>query len=338
MDAQMFDDLEGAFDGMEDNYRIPISIPLDDEANLDRVCPSNNCGHTFKVLFDDWEAKVLDDCAYCPVCRHAAQPTEFNTPELDEYVAQVAQNFAAGLIDQAMEDVARGFNRSQPRNEFVKMSMSYHPGLRPIILPVQAAEAMRQKFECEECGCQYSSLGAAFFCPACGHNSAKSTFDQCIVHVRNTLATLDAIASTIAEGIDDDAATTFLRVTQESLLCRLVSAFQRLAETQFDQLPNRSQFKPRRNVFQNLPESSDLWQQAGKRRYDDILNERDHGDLVTLFQQRHLLEHREGIVDQAYLDNSGDVTYAIGQKLVISKARVERLTDLVESLATELRK
>jgi hypothetical protein len=333
----MFEDLENALRGLEQTVRIPISIPLDDAGYFDRICPDGNCRHEFKVLFEDWEAKVPEERAYCPVCRHESDPTEFNTAELKAYIADVAQAYAAGLIDQTMSEAAEAFNRSQPRNSFISMSMSYEPGAALIVLPATAADAMRQKFVCETCGCRYASIGAAFFCPACGHNSAQTTFDQTLSLVRNNLATLDTIAGTIADHSDLDMAKDFRRELLEASIGRLVSAFQRLSEAIFDQLPNRSQFNPRRNVFQNIQESSDLWQQAGKDRYEDVLDPKEFRDFTILFQRRHLLQHREGVVDQAYIDKSGDRAYALGQRIVVSPNDVQRLADITQKLAQHLR-
>jgi hypothetical protein len=59
-------------------------------------------------------------------------------------------------------------------------------------------------------------------------------------------------------------------------------------------------------------------------------------DLRRLFQQRHLLAHCEGIVDQEYIDKSGDQTYAVGQRLVIKSDAVGRLLALLEKLSTRL--
>ena len=56
-------------------------------------------------------------------------------------------------------------------------------------------------------------------------------------------------------------------------------------------------------------------------------------ELQLFFQQRHLLAHREGIVDQDYITKSGDRSYAIGQKLVIKNQAINRLAELVEKLA-----
>jgi len=55
-----------------------------------------------------------------------------------------------------------------------------------------------------------------------------------------------------------------------------------------------------------------------------------------LLSEAHLLAHREGIVDQEYLDRTRDTTYRVGQKLVIKNWAVTRLADLVERLASHL--
>jgi hypothetical protein len=61
-------------------------------------------------------------------------------------------------------------------------------------------------------------------------------------------------------------------------------------------------------------------------------------DLLRLIQQRHLLAHSEGIVDQDYINKSGDKTYAVGQRLVIQETTVVRTAYLVSKLVEELRK
>ena len=145
----MFDDIERMLGGLENTIRIPISIPLDDDGNLDRLCPHPQCRHAFKVLFDDWEAKVSNEKAFCPLCRHDAEPTDFNTPELDEFIGEVSLAHAAGLIDDTMSRMAQAFNATQSRNDFISVKMSYEPGGRPVLMPPEAAEQMRQKFECD---------------------------------------------------------------------------------------------------------------------------------------------------------------------------------------------
>jgi hypothetical protein len=166
---------------------VPIGIPIDNDGYFDRRCPSDACQSDFKILFEDWKNRVSDAQVFCPTCREEAEAAEWNTPDQVEYIRQVAVNRISGIIGNALSQDARDFNRRQPPG-FVQVSMAYKAGAPTLIVPISAAQALRQKFSCEQCECRYSSLGAAFFCPACGHNSAESTFTQTIEAVQKSLA------------------------------------------------------------------------------------------------------------------------------------------------------
>lgn len=284
---------------------------------------------------EDWKQKVSDAQAFCPICREEAKATEWNTPEQREYIRQIGINHIRSIIGQAFSQDAQDFNRRQ-RPGFIALSMSYKPGTPTLIIPINAAEELRQKFTCEQCGCRYFSLGAAFFCPACGHNSAESTFSQTIETVQKSLASLPAIREAVQAAADADAARNTVREILESSMGRL--AFQRLAEALFDRTPAATTTRRRKHVFQNLTEGSTLWRAATGKGYADLLIPAEMADLMRLFQQRHLLAHCEGIVDQDYITKSGDTTYAVGQRLVIRKGAVSRLAELVTKLAEEMRK
>lgn len=321
----------------QEGSKVSISLPLDNEGYFDRRCPSEACQSDFKVLFEDWKQKVSNAQVFCPVCREEAKATGWNTPEQIKYIRQVGLNHLRGIIGKALSQDAQDFNRRQ-RPGFLTISMSYKPGALPLIVPISATEELRQKFTCEQCGCRYSSLGAAFFCPACGHNSAESTFSQAIETVRKSLAALPAIRQAVETVADADAGKNTVQGILEGSMERLVGAFQRIAEVFFDRTPAVTATRRRRNVFQNLTEGSVLWRTATGKGYEDLLSPAEMADLVRLFQQRHLLAHCEGMVDQDYINKSGDTTYAIGQRIVIREGSVSRLADLVTKLAEELRK
>ena len=286
---------------------------------------------------EDWDHKVSAAQVFCPICREKAKSTEWNTPEQQEYIGQVGGSHIEGIISQALSQDADDFNRRQ-RPGFINMSMSYKPGTPTLIVPISAAEELRQKFTCEQCGCRYSSLGAAFFCPACGHNSAESTFSQTIETVQKSLAALPAIRQAVQAAADADAARNTAREILENSMGRMVGAFQRIAEALFDRTPAATTTRRRKNVFQSLPEGSALWRVATGKGYEDLLTSDEMADLVRLFQQRHKLAHCEGIVDQDYIIKSGDTTYAVGQRLVIRDGAVSRLAELVTKLTEEMRK
>jgi len=315
---------------------VPIEIPIDEEGYFDRRCPSNACQTDFKVLMEDWKVKVTDAQVFCPLCREEAKATEWNTPEQQEYIRRVGINHIRGMVGKALSQDAQDFNRRQ-RPGFINISLSYKPGARVMIIPISAADELRQKFICEQCGCNYSSLGATFFCPACGHNSAESTFYQTIEAVRKSLTALPAIRAAVQAAADADAARNTEREILENSMGRMVGAFQRIAESMFDRTPAAATMRRRKNVFQNLTEGSALWRTATGKGYEDLLTLAEMADLLRLFQQRHLLAHCEGIVDQDYITKSGDATYAIGQRLVIRETTVSRLAELIGKLTEQLR-
>lgn len=119
-------------------------------------------------------------------------------------------------------------------------------------------------------------------------------------------------------------------------LVRIWSSFQRFAEAVYLALGSDLE-KPRRNAFQNLDESNRFWLAAIGRSYPDMLTDGEHRDLVRLVQQRHVLAHQDGAVDQDYLDKSGDRRYKLGQRLVIKPPAVLRLADIVAKLSVALR-
>jgi len=333
----MFDKLLMELEKLSHGVKIPVEVSLDDEGYLDRECQAETCQAEFKVLFQDWKEKVSDEKVYCPICRYEALSNEWNTDEQGEYHKGVAVAHVQDIVHSALAEDAQRFNRAQ-RPGFIQMSMSAKRSARPTIVPVGAAKVMRQLFACEACGCRYASIGAAYFCPACGHNSAVASFDQTIAIVRQVVALTSSIRSTLAKEYGDDLAQDSIRNTLEDSLMRLVGAFQQFADALFEQMPNSSSFKRRQNIFQNLAESSSLWSNAVGKGYEDMLSAGELQELESLFQKRHLIAHRNGIVDQEYANKSGDKAYSIGQRLVVREAAIRRLADLLSKLAGELRK
>jgi len=331
----MFDDVIRKLKELERGVQISVEIPVDEEGYLDRRCPHKQCNQDFKVLIDDWKEKVSDERGYCPLCGHYEDSGKWATPEQQKYLSDYATNYVMGKLNKAFDGDVRKFNRSQPRNGWITMKMEYKPDTPKIIVPYDVAELMQQKFSCEKCQCHYSSIGASFFCPACGHNSIERDFRHAVESVEKILDSLEHIKATLIEHQDKDVAINTIRQILETSMGKLTGAFQRLMEALFNKLPQAKQISQRPNVFQNLEESSELWQKAGCKRYEDILESTQWNDLERLFQQRHLLLHCDGIVDQRYIDKSGDTSYKPGQKIIISRKSVQTLADIIKNLSKE---
>ena len=331
----MFEDLIREVGRLERGMTISVPIPEDEKGYVDRRCPSKSCRSLFKVFGSDWDEKVPDERAFCPLCRYEARSDEWATPEQNKYVKAVAMREFRKRLNGALEAGARSFNQRQ-RPGFLTFSLSVTPDRTPVFLPRAVGEIMEQAFTCETCSCRYSSIGAAFFCPACGHNSAISTFGQTLETVRHTIGAIKAIKE--AFGDSRDAAENAIRLIMEQSMGKLVGAFEHFTEALFEKVPGAPLNKVKRGSFQRLNEASGLWREALGKGYEEFLEPQEFTDLCLLFQKRHLLMHCDGVVDADYIQKSGDHDYAPGQRIVIREAHVLRLAFLVGKIRDELKK
>ena len=58
--------------------------------------------------------------------------------------------------------------------------------------------------------------------------------------------------------------------------------------------------------------------------------------IKKMVQRRHILIHNRGIVDQEYLDLSGDTTFALGERISIASAEVKRFLERVREMGLNL--
>jgi uncharacterized Zn finger protein (UPF0148 family) len=327
----MFDELLRELRRLDGTHKITVSIPSDAEGYLDRECPSPECLFGFKVHEDDWRDKVRDEEVFCPFCGHTGTSDKWLTQEQAKHIEKAAYAHVQQRIGRAMNRDAEDWNRSQPSNSFISMTMSVNSSPQQILLPPAAAEPMRLKITCPACCCRYAVIGAAFFCPACGHNAADLMLSQTIAGIRNAL---DAISNVRMAIPDKDAADTTVRLIIENGLQNAVTAFQRYAEALYVRFPSLP--AARRNAFQSLKEGSDLWNAATGKSYESYLGGSELAALTRYFQQRHLLAHRQGLVDEDYVRWTGDTTYRPGQHLVMREPAVRECLAIIEKLTSAM--
>lgn len=327
----MFRDLKRLSRQLEGTHSVSVSVELDDEGYFDRQCPKTDCEFFFKVHFEDWKDKAGHK-AVCPFCGHFANLAEWLTPEQLDHVRSIAiEHFGIPIIEALRRDADR-WNRDQPRNSLIKMTMKVEGRPLQVSLPPAAANPMQLKIECSECDCRYAVIGAAFFCPVCGNSDAEVVFQQALSTIRDSIGALGAVRLAIA---DPDTAENMVRSIIENGLQSTVTAFQRYAEVLYSRVA--PQAPPRRNVFQNVPDGSDLWFGATGKHYSDYLTPAEMATLKRSFQQRHLLAHTQGIVDENYVVLSGDSSHKVEERLVIGEATVLKFLHAVKKLAENLR-
>lgn len=318
-----------------ENLQISIPIKADADGYIDKNCPSKECLFPFKVKQDDWEHLFKDEAVYCPMCGHNAPAKSFWTTEQVENARNQGYKYLRGKIDAALEEGANDFNRRQDRNSFISMSVKVtgtHP--QHYILPISAKKEFERKLKCDECNANYAVIGSAFFCPCCGNNSVEKTFDESLSKVEIKLNNLSVIRKAI-EAISKDEAEITCRSLVETGLNDCVVAFQRFCEVTFvKEKPNE---KLSVNVFQRLEDGSKLWKGVFNEGYEDWLTAKEFIRMNTLFQRKHLLSHREGLVDEKYLQRANDSTYKLGQRIVVKANDVTELLKLIRKVVTKIR-
>jgi hypothetical protein len=332
----MFDDMLGSQGHFGRNTRVPVDLPLDKDGYLDRVCQDLQCGASFKVMYADLGGKFREGVMTCPTCGLRAPTSNWNTPAQWASIKQQALAHAQRTFGAAIQRELERFNRALSRPRIVSVSLHFEPGARVLVLPIAAAASMEQRTTCGACGCRFATIGLSFFCPACGASLTIPNFVPTMDAVAATVGALEKVSESVSETTGKDTAADAVRLVVEGCLSKVVASFQCYAEALYAGLPSDRRRDPRRNVFQNLDEGSELWNAGLGCGYGDVLSAEEVVLVRRLFQQRHLLAHRDGIVDEKYLRETGDAAYRAGQRVVVQPGDVLLLVASMKKLAAAL--
>ena len=314
-------------------YNYKIDIPVDEEGYIDKECPNQECLYQFKIFAEDWKNICKDEAIYCPRCGKTATSDKWFTTEQIEESKQRAMKSINYRIGSALEKDARIFNRKQ-KNNFIKLNMKVS-GFKKFDnnLPLSCKELIEQKVECKHCHTRYAVIGSAFYCPSCGNNSAINTFDEFIKTTYSKLNNLEKINNAI-ESKDD--ANRIIRALLESIPNDLVESIQCLSEAVYDLLPNKKKLK--KNVFQRIEDSNNLWKEATDISFENWLTEDEFEKMKIYYQRRHLLIHTNGIVDEDYLNKTNDSNYRVGERIVFDQKSALEFTNIIKKVGEGIKK
>ena len=331
----MFKNLLRELEKIKREGQVAIPINPDSKGYLDKECPNEDCLFAFKVFGDDWKEKVSDEEVHCPRCGHTAKSDCWWTTEQLKEAGQKAGQHLSGRITKAMKKDARDLRRIQSPNSFIQMSLKVKGNSNTYILPIPAIAELEQERICSNCKTRYAVVGSAFFCPCCGHNSAIETFSDTINNIVKSIKNIEVIREAVSQINKDEAENTCRSLIEKGLL-DCVSSFQRFCEVTYTNDPNAKENIPT-NAFQKLDSGGNLWTNLIGESYTDWLSVNEFKRLKILFQRRHLLQHTEGIVDQKYLDKSGDISYKLNQRIVTKERDVLELVGYVKKLYEKIK-
>ncbi len=312
---------------------IPVTIHSDEKGYFDRECPNEDCLYTFKILMKDWEEKVSDEEVHCPLCGHVDTSDKWWTQDQLEKMQEIAASWAMNYIQGELDKSFKKLARSTRNNKFIRIT--YKPGRRVTFInnPIGQREEWETEICCEKCGTHYSVIGSAYFCPCCGFNSAVNSFNDLLDSIEKMLESLREMKTMLTEKYNADSAETMCRSMLESSIGDMVSAFQKFASCKYDELSGKTS---RVNDFQIVEKGSQLFEEETGMKYSDWLSAGELAFMELMFQRRHLLEHNNGMVDQRYLDKSGDISYSLGQRIIVKEADAHSLLAVLRKLGSSI--
>jgi hypothetical protein len=316
-----------------EGFEASLALPVDDDGFFGRECPS--CERLFKMRADEWDALPDDASITCPYC--GEQPDnvhDFITRDQSERTDAAINALAEQYIHDQVGKLFRGLEtrRLRPGESGIEIRVSREQPPEVRSLPDYVEEKVRRTLRCDNCGTSYAVYGASAFCPVCGPRPAVATVVEAIERARLALGLEDALPEDLreqarAEGVFDRAAADAVK--------EVVTLFEVFARDQFaGRVQNHEDIvrKAGRGVFQRLTDADRLFTDHAGFSLAGAASTSTWDRLLVVFQQRHVLVHRQGIVDQDYRDRVSGARERVGQRLVISRREAEQALDALEAV------
>jgi Zn ribbon nucleic-acid-binding protein len=291
------------------SFSISVPIPTDERGLVGRRCPA--CLRFFKLRPG---TGLPTETCHCPYCGHAADISEFTTPEQEEYVHSVGMREAQERILKPMMrqfgESLKGIQRATSRGP-IQIRVEVRDQWRSIPLALYREREVETDVTCQECGLEFAVYGMFATCPDCTGMNASAVFRKSMEAARRLLILLDGgLDSEMAEALLSDALRSavgaFDAVGKE--LCRRFSGL----------LPSTP-----RNLFQNIEALSTALGKATGRSLAEALGEEEYTGLVRMFQVRHVYEHNLGVVDAEAIKRVPGLATWQGRKYVLARNEVQ---------------
>lgn len=303
------------------NSKIPL--PADEMGLVGRECPNPECLGYFKIEPGTGLIGKNLPC-HCPYCGHVASQDHFWTRDQIEYVRSVAISQLQNAVRQDIQERNRRWQQ-QSRHSFIKLSIEYKGQLRPI--HYYREKMLETDVVCEQCTLHYAIYGVFGYCPDCGvHNSPQMLsknleLAQKEISLAATTEDQELAAYLLADALEN-AVAAFDGFGRE--VCKIHAA----------------KAKDPKHVekisFQSLTRAEESLQKLFDIQMADSITPENWTFVVKCFQKRHLLAHKMGVVDEAYIKATGDMQAVAGRKVQITIAEVENLLQHLQKMGEYL--
>jgi hypothetical protein len=305
--------------------QFSIPIPRDENGFLGRECPE--CERYFKITPGTGLTGENLPC-HCPYCGHSASQDQFFTKAQIEYAKSVVINKVTGAVIKDMKSLE--FNH-RPKGPFgIGLSMKVEGRPRPI--RHYSELELEEEVVCDHCTLRYTVYGTFAFCPDCGQHNSLQILEKNLAVAQKQLD--------LAASVDGDLSAQLVADALENC----VSAFDGFGREACRVSSSKASdpTKAKAISFQNLAGAQKNVLALFGVDITAALSSADWTFACRCFQKRHLLAHKMGIVDDAYIKATSDGHATVGRKISIRPEEVVALMTAIQTLGeflmTELAK
>ncbi len=291
-------------------FSIPISP--DEEAYIGRECPVESCLGYFKIT-PGTGIKGPAPC-HCPYCGHTGEQKTFFTQEQIEYAKSVV---IRQVIDAVRQDIKGLEFDHKPKGMFgIGISMKLKES-EPHPIQYYREKQLETKVICDKCTLNFAIYGVFGWCPDCGTHNSLQILSKNLELVQKEVALAATVDADLAEHLVGDA------------LENVVSAFDGFARQICSQKSAGIQ-------FQNLVGARRRVQETFGFDFADEISAESWIAIYRIFQKRHLLAHKMGVIDAEYVQKSSDPGAVVGRRVRVAEDEVSLAIILVEALGQRL--
>jgi hypothetical protein len=317
-----------------DQYQMSITIPRDEDGRVTRECPNSLCSPAYFKVTPGTGITEEQNLAYCPYCKHEAEPNDFTTQEQIRYAKDIVFKEAQEGIDSMIKD-ALGLGASgkkKMRGGFISMEMSYKPGT-PGHVRRPYEDEVRRDVVCPHCTLDQTVFGLATWCSDCG----KDIF---LTHVSEEIAVVQRMLRDVGRREQDlgkrvaakdlgnclEDAVSIFEASVKALVRRALTErgdYLSTVDTKMKKIGNSFQSTKRTKeqllkLFGYSPTRSGLWERLGR-----------------CFEKRHPVTHNLGVVDRKYLERAQQAERE-GREVRISEKEVAVLLEDIYSAISDI--
>ena len=315
-----------------DQYHMSVTLPQDQDGRIARECPNGECSPAYYKVKSGTGITDGQEVAYCPYCRHSAEPSDFTTQEQIRYAKDMAIREARGGIDDMVKDALGLDSRGKRKvgGGLISIEMSYkRSSPKPVRRPFE--DEVRRDVICPNCTLDQTVFGLASWCSDCGN-------DIFLVHVEAEIVVILSMLNDVGRR-EQELGKRVAAKDLENCLEDAVSLFEAsakaivrrgLSKRGHDAEAVEAEIKKVGNSFQNVERS----QTQIKRLFGCSADDTDlWARLAESFEKRHPVTHNLGVIDKKYLQRAQQAERE-GREVRISEREVRALLkDILEVIS-----